>query len=210
MGTGPGPKNVGIILDDGTNIGVPYMVYKHKYKPLIKGDHLSDGNKSYGVVIGTVQFDPKREREVNGQIVCDVTIKAANLPVQPDGQQKLVSITIWPEFAYAWQNIKKGDFVVADGEIRTSAGQDSTGAPRQYINWSPSAIFLGVSEVRAPRQVVQAPQAQVLAQPAQVAAPLAAPVAPPLGGTPLVSTPVAQPVAAPVAAPAPAPTTSVF
>jgi single-stranded DNA-binding protein len=196
-GRGPGPYNVGIILDDGTRTVVTYRTWKYKYKPLIKGDPLSD--KSYGVVIGTVQFDPKRERTVNEQVVCDVTIKAANLPVNPDGTQKLVSITIWPEFAYAWQNIKKGDFVVADGEIRTSTGQNEDGSPRQYINWSPSAIFLGVAEVRAPRQVVQAPT-QVLAQPA-AAQPLAQPLA----------QPVAQPVAQPAAAqPVAAPTSSVF
>jgi hypothetical protein len=175
---------------------VAYRTFKYKYKPLIKGASLSD--KTYGVVIGTVQFDPKRDREVNGQIVCDVTIKAANLPVNPDGQQKLVSITIWPEFAYAWQNIKKGDFVVADGEIRTSTGQNDDGSPRQYINWSPSAIYLGSSEVRAPRQTVQAPVTGVVASPL---------VAQPLVAQPVAAQPVAQPVAAqPVAQP----TTSVF
>lgn len=199
-GQGPGPYNVGIILDDGSKTVVTYRTWKYKYKPLIEGDHLSD--KSYGVVIGTVQFDPKRERVVNEQTVCDVTIKAANLPVNPDGTQKLVSITIWPEFAHAWSNVKKGDFIVADGEIRTTTGQNDDGSPRQYINWSPSAIFLGIAEVRAPRQVVQAPQ--VLAQPA------AQPLGTPLAVAQPVATPVAQPVAQPVAAPAAAPTTSVF
>jgi hypothetical protein len=123
-------------------------------------------DKSYGVVIGTVQFPPKRDREVNGQTVCDVTIKAANLPVDAQGRQKLVSITIWPEFAHAWQNAKKGDYIVADGEIRTSSGgQNDDGSPKTYINWSPSAIFLGSSEVRAPRDTVQAPQGAVQASP---------------------------------------------
>lgn len=153
---------------------------------------MSDGSKQYGVVMGTVQFDPKRERQVNGQTVCDVTIKAANLSLDEQGRQKLVSITIWPEFAGAWANVKKGDFVVADGEIRTSVGQAEDGSQRVYINWSPSAISLLPAEVRAPRQVVQAPGTQV-----------AAPVA-------VAAQPLAQPVAAPATAPVAAPVTSVF
>jgi hypothetical protein len=177
---------------------VAYRTFKYKYKKLIEGDSVSD--KQYGVVMGTVQFDPKRERVVNGQQVCDVTIKAANLPSDEQGRQKLVSITIWPEFAGAWSNIKKGDFVVADGEIRTSVGQNDDGSTRTYINWSPSAISLVPAEVRAPRQVVQAPVAQVAA-PIAVAAPVAAPLAAPLAA------PVAAPAVAPVAAPA---TASVF
>jgi hypothetical protein len=166
---------------------VAYRTFKHKYKDLIKGDSVSD--KQYGVVMGTVQFDPKRERVVNGQTVCDVTIKAANLPPNPDGQQKLASITIWPEFASAWGSIKKGDFVVADGEIRTTMGQNEDGSPRTYINWSPSSIYVGVSEVRAPRQVVQAPVTQLAAPVAVAAQPLGAPVATPAVAAPAVAAP---------------------
>lgn len=153
---------------------------------------MSDTGKTYGVVEGMVQFDPKRERQVNGQLVCDVTIKSSNMKDPVSGEQRLVSITIWPEFAGVYAGVKKGDKLAVDGEIRTSMGQRQDGSPIQYVNISPSAIAWTASEVRQPRQVVQAPAVQ--AAPVVAVAPVAAATAPP------VTTTIA-PVAAPVATP---------
>lgn len=99
----------------------------------------------YAVVAGFVQFDP-RKREVNGKTVTDVTIKAV-------GSQKLISITIWPEFGDV--AIEKGDFLAADGKFSTSLGQGKDGAQREYINLSPSALGVTPGLKKTETNVVQ-------------------------------------------------------
>ena len=98
----------------------------------------------YMVASGIVQFDPKI-RDVNGQTVRDVVVKAI-------GSQKLVSITIWPEFADT--AINKGDFVTADGKLNVSLGQDKQGNSREYLSVSASALVVVPAAAKAERQVV--------------------------------------------------------
>lgn len=148
-------------------------------------------DKTFGVRSGMIQFDPKRDRTVNGQAVTDVTIKL-------DGSDTLVSITIWPEFVtpagQALKDIvKKGDWLSADGALESRVGQDGSGAPRTYYSISATSIAYVGGIVKPPRQVVQAPAQQGFVVP--VAAPVQA-------------APVQAVAAAPVAAPIPAAETS--
>lgn len=100
----------------------------------------------YAVAMGFVQFDPK-DKEVNGQAVRDITIKAA-------GSQKLIGITLWPE--YAGVEVKKGDFVAVDGKFSSSLGQKkSTGETVEYISISPYALVVTPQAEKAERKVVQ-------------------------------------------------------
>jgi len=156
FGAGPGPKNVGIELDDGTRTVVTYRTYKHKYREQI-GDRLSD--KEYAGAAGIVQFDPK-QRDANGKQVTDICIRTV-------GSQKLVNITIWPEYQLT-QPIKRGDFVAVDGayEVRSFQGQD--GGTRESLQISPTSLVHLPAVPKAERQVVQA--APVAAAPATTGA----------------------------------------
>lgn len=147
----------------------------------------------YQCVSGMVQFDPKHGRQVNGQSVSDITIRAFTRG--PDGEQPLVGITLWPEFAAIAAVVKKGDTIFADGKIKveTKVQQDASGAQvqRTFISLSPTAIGILSSVIKPPQGVVQAP---VAVAPVPVAAPVVAPV------QAVAVAPVAAPVA-PVGAP---------
>jgi len=153
FGTGPGPKNVGIEFDDGTRTVVAYRTFKYKYKPQIGGS-LSD--KVYAGASGIVQFDP-RVREANGKTVTDVTIKA-------NGSQKLINITIWPEFQLT-QPVKKGDFISADGEFQSRVYQAQDGSQREGLSISPTSLVHVPCVPKMTTQVVQAQPVAVAAQP---------------------------------------------
>lgn len=140
-GLGPGPKNVGIEFDDGTRTVVTYRTFKYRYKELLLSD------KAYAGVSGHVQFDP-REREVNGKKVIDVVVRA-------HGTQKLVDVTIWPEFQLT-APIKKGDFISADGSFSTRTYQAQDGSTREGLNVSPMSLVHLPAVARAEREVVQA------------------------------------------------------
>lgn len=152
----------------------------------------------YRVFAGVIQFDPKHGRQVNGQVVSDITIKSVTSG--PDGKQALVGITLWPEFAAIAAVVKKGDFIFGDGKVKVDAGQAADGSPRTFVSISPTTLG-HVSGVVKPAQGVV--QAAVAVQPVAVAAPVAQPVA--AVGTAVVAAPVAAPVpqAVPTAAPAP-------
>lgn len=139
-GVGPGPKNVGIELDDGTRTVVTYRTFIHKYK----GACLSD--KQYAGASGHVQFDPKH-REVNGKQVLDLVIRA-------HGSQKLIDITIWPEFTLTAE-IKKGDFISVDGSYTTRTFQRQDGSTGEGMNVSPTSLVHIPAVARAEREVVQ-------------------------------------------------------
>lgn len=114
-------------------------------------------DKQYAGAGGIVQFDP-RTREVNGKTVTDVTIRAF-------GSQKLIQVTIWPEFQLA-QPVKKGDFIAADGTFEAGTYQAQDGSPRESLQISPYSLVHLPSVPKAEREVVQA--AAVTAQPAVV------------------------------------------
>lgn len=141
-GLGPGPKNVGIELDDGTRTVVTYRTFKYRYA---KELHLSE--KQYAGVTGIVQFDPK-ERDANGKSVIDIAVRAA-------GSQKLVNITIWPEYQLA-APIKKGDGIIADGSFETRVYQAQDGSQRESLQLSPTSLVVIPQVPKADREVVQA------------------------------------------------------
>jgi hypothetical protein len=84
-----------------------------------------------------VQFGDAEEKDVNGQIVTEFTIRAV-------GSQKLVKVSVWPEFAEALAEtpIKQGDFVAADGKFTQSLGQAADGSPREYFNLTAYALII--------------------------------------------------------------------
>lgn len=147
FGTGPGPKNVGIELDDGTRTVVAYRTYKYRYQRDI-GGRLSD--KTYETVRGQVQFDPKT-RDVNGKSVTDIAVRDRG----SDGKSKLINITIWPEFLLETP-IKRGDFISADGSIEVRTFQGDDGGTRTSIQLSPTSLVHVPQVPKAERQVVQA------------------------------------------------------
>lgn len=98
----------------------------------------------YASAAGFVQFDVN-EKEANGQEIREFTIRAV-------GTQKLVKVTLWPEFADV--PVEKGDFVAVDGKFTQSLGQAPDGSPREYLNLSASMIVVTPGEKRAEREVV--------------------------------------------------------
>lgn len=133
IGTGPGPKNVLVEFADGTQMCVPYAIYKHK----IKEFRLSD--KEFATAVGFVQFDVKT-REANNQEVRDVVIKTP-------GKGQYIRITVWPEFDDV--DIEKGDFIAVDGVFTSSVYQDKEGAKRTSLQISARTLFVGNPAPRA-------------------------------------------------------------
>ena len=141
IGTGPGPKNVLVELDDGTKTVVPYAIWKHK---LSKEGKVADNKKVFRTVLGFVQF-PVEEREAAGQTVRDVTIR------QVGSEGPYIRITLWPEFAET--AIEEGDFVAIDGpfEVRIV---DTDDGQKQYLNVSAGRVaVLGHEAPRTEREV---------------------------------------------------------
>lgn len=103
-------------------------------------------DKVYAAADGFVQFDP-RTREANGQTVRDVTIKQF-------GSQKLIYITVWPEFDDT--EINKGDFVAVDGLYSSRVKQTDDGSPKEYINISAGSLVVVPGARKAERTVVSA------------------------------------------------------
>lgn len=141
FGKGPGPKNVGLILDDGTKTVVAYRTYKYKYSEGVK---MAEAKKTYVTAIGFVQFDPN-EREANGKSLTDVTIKT------PGGEGAYIKVTIWPEFDLSVLDtpIAKGDLVAADGAFESSTYQNAAGETKTGLQIS--AFNLNVNGKRIPR-----------------------------------------------------------
>lgn len=100
----------------------------------------------YASAAGFIQFDVKT-REVNGQTVRDVAIRAV-------GSQKLISVTVWPEFDAV--ELERGDFIAVDGKFKQSLGQAPDGSPREYFNLSASALVKIAPAIKKERGVVQA------------------------------------------------------
>lgn len=102
-------------------------------------------SNTYLVVSGFVQKFPDKDavvtKDANGQKVREFTVKAV-------GSQKLVRISVWPEFAA--QEIKDGDFVNAEGKFSQSEGSGGT----MFFNLSASKLTVTPGAVRADREVV--------------------------------------------------------
>jgi hypothetical protein len=76
----------------------------------------------FPVIAGIVQF-AAREREVNGQTVREIVVRAF-------GRQEEYYISVWPEYSHV--PLHKGDFVVCQGKRRTWEGTDRVGNWRQF------------------------------------------------------------------------------
>lgn len=103
-------------------------------------------DKQYAGASGHVQFDPKN-REVNGKAVVDIVIRA-------HGSQKLIDVTIWPEFLLT-QPVKKGDFISVDGSFTTRSWQAQDGSQREGAQISPMSLVHIPCVAREEREVVQ-------------------------------------------------------
>lgn len=80
--------------------------------------------KTYLSVVGFVQFEVN-ERDANGQDVRDFSVK-------PSGSDKLIRVTLWPEFSHA--PVEVGDFVGAEGAFTRSTFNDKdTGEKRESL-----------------------------------------------------------------------------
>lgn len=168
IGTGPGPKNVLSVDDSGRRVVFSYRAWK----ALPKGAPVAEGTEGTWVVMGGVvqqfkkdgNFTPVvRSNNVNGQNVDNFTIKT--FP-----GQKLVSVSLWPEFAGLAAHLKKGAFVALEGKLREETKNGTT-----YYNVSASEISVLVPVARQERPVENAVQPQ--AAPAADAAPAAQPAA---------------------------------
>ena len=158
IGTGPGPKNVLAQHEDGR-----LVVYTYRNWLRVKEESVSDGNEGvYIVTIGMVQqfkrdneWQPVvRSNDVNGQTVSSFTIKTIS--------QKLISVSLWPEFAHLTPHISKGALVGVEGKLREETKNGVT-----YYNLSASAISVCAPVARQEREVVNA---QPSADPTQAAA----------------------------------------
>lgn len=88
-------------------------------------------DNTYLSVVGFVQFEP-RTREANGQDIRDFTVK-------PAGSDKLIRVTLWPEFDHA--PVEVGDFVGAEGKFTRSTFQDKdTGESRNSLQISANKL----------------------------------------------------------------------
>lgn len=103
-------------------------------------------DKQYATVVGIVQFEP-REREANGKKVVDIAVRAA-------GSQKLVNITVWPEYQVS-APIKRGDGIMADGAFETRTYQDASGAAKESLQLNPTSLVVIPAVPKAEREVVQ-------------------------------------------------------
>lgn len=79
-------------------------------------------------ILGTVEFDPDRDRDVQGKKVTDVTVRATH------NQQKY-RITFWPNLKDEAAAISKGDVIVVTGKGSKNTVQGDDG-PVTYNNVS--------------------------------------------------------------------------
>jgi hypothetical protein len=97
----------------------------------------------YLVAAGFIQKFPNKDavsvREANGQKVRDITIKAV-------GSQKLIRVTVWPEFESV--DLGEGYYVAVEGKYSAS------GDNGQFHNISAARIFAAPSGKKAEREVV--------------------------------------------------------
>lgn len=167
IGTGPGPKNVMARREDG----LPIVFSYRNWKRLKKENTVSEG-QSEGVWIVSMgmiqQFKKDGEykpvsvtKDVSGQSVTEFTIKSTS--------QKLITVSLWPEFAALVPHIVKGAGVFVEGKLRENVSNGVT-----YYNLTASQIAFVSPVTRTEREVVNAQQpvaAAAAAAPAAGAAP---------------------------------------
>lgn len=85
----------------------------------------------YVTIAGLIQFDP-RTRQTKDKTVRDITVRAI-------GNNKLVSVTVWPEKDHI--PLSKGDFVVVDGKFSSSMAQNKNGEQQTYYNLSANTLI---------------------------------------------------------------------
>ncbi len=100
-------------------------------------------DSSYGTIAGFVQFDPNT-REYNGQDIVDVVVRSI-----ASGEN--VRCTVWPEFNV---EIERGDFIAADGKVKTNTYKDKTGTERTGKNLSVTNILVLSPVAKTPSEVV--------------------------------------------------------
>ena len=103
----------------------------------------------YKVVAGMVQFDPKERSLSDGREVRSVLVRAI-------GSNKQVSVTVWPSHAHV--NIKKGDFVVADGAYEEKPGQNQKGESVTYHTLSATYFICFSGDPTAPAATDESPK----------------------------------------------------
>lgn len=101
----------------------------------------------YTTIGGIVQFDP-RTRQAGDKQVRDIVIRDM-------ASKKNFSVTLWPEKANI--PVNKGDFLVVDGKVSQSVGQNKAGEQVTYNNLSATAV------VRVPGDSTMGAQEQSVA-----------------------------------------------
>jgi len=98
----------------------------------------------YASAAGFIQFDVK-EREVNGQDVRDIVIRAV-------GSQKRVYITVWPD--HEETELNKGDFVAVDGKFQIREKENDEGDSVEYFNLSAGQLVVIPGAPKKERETV--------------------------------------------------------
>lgn len=108
---------------------------------------MSDG-KQYATVLGTVQWDVE-PKVVNEKNIREFSIRSIV-------SQQLVRVTLWDQFANV--QVKKGDAVIVDGEVKQNAGTDKQGNSVTYHNLTATniAVIPAGEKIDTPRNVVNA------------------------------------------------------
>lgn len=100
----------------------------------------------YTTIGGIVQFDP-RTRQAGDKQVRDVVIRDM-------ATKKNFSVTLWPEKASI--PIAKGDFLVVDGKLSQSVGQNKAGEQVTYNNLSATTVVRVAGDATAVSAPTQA------------------------------------------------------
>lgn len=107
---------------------------------------MADVKKTYAVATGVVQKFPEREvlteRDLNGQIIREFTIKSST-------SGKLVRVTLGEEFAPI--SVAKGSFVSVDGSFTVSEVKGTT-----YYNIWAKELTLTSPVAKTEREIVNA------------------------------------------------------
>jgi hypothetical protein len=102
-------------------------------------------DKDYKSVAGFIQFDPE-EREVNGQTIRDVTIRALG------SECPYIKVTVWEEFADI--ELERGQFLAVDGAFEARVAPNKAGVQTTYLNISAKSIVVLEPVARGEASVV--------------------------------------------------------
>jgi len=102
-------------------------------------------DKEFKSVAGFIQFDPE-EREVNGQPIRDVTIRALG------SEGPYIKITVWEEFGDI--ELYRGQFLAVDGPFEARVVPNKQGVSTTYLNMSAKSIVVLEPVARGEASVV--------------------------------------------------------